>query len=176
MLISRRHFLLSAGAVGAAIGADAFGLEAHRVLLSRHDVSIRGLPTALDGLRIAQVSDVHFPGNQLAARAALDHLRSERPEVVVLSGDMTETAQAVGAMEEFAAAARGTLGTVAILGNWEYRARVVDELAAAVYRRAGVDLLINRSKVLEIGGTPLVLVGLDDVLSGRPDLEAARKG
>ena len=176
MLISRRHFLLSAGAVGAAIGADAFGLEAHRVLLSRHDVSIRGLPTALDGLRIAQVSDVHFPGNQLAARAALDHLRSERPEVVVLSGDMTETARAVGAMEEFAAAARGTLGTVAVLGNWEYRARVVDELAAAVYRRAGVDLLINQSKVLEIGGTPLVLVGLDDVLSGRPDLDAARKG
>src|SRR5919112_1762235 len=176
MQISRRHFLLGAGALGAAVGADAFGLEAHRVLLSRHDVGVSGLPPALDGLRIAQVSDVHLPGNQLAARAALEHLRRERPEVVVLSGDLTESGQAVAAMGEFAAGARGTLGTVAILGNWEYRARVVGEAAQAVYRMAGVDLLVNQSTVLEIGGTALALVGLDDLLSGRPDISTARAG
>jgi uncharacterized protein len=176
MLISRRRFILGAGAIGAAIGADAFGLEAHRVLLSRHDVGVPGLPAALDGLRMAQVSDVHLPGNQLAARAALEHLRRERPEVVVLSGDLTESGQALAAMGEFAAAARGTLGTVAILGNWEYRARVVGEAARSVYRAAGVDLLVNQSRVLEIGGTALALVGLDDILSGRPDLLTARAG
>ena len=176
MSISRRRFLLGAGAVGAAIGADAFGFEAHRVLLSRHDVAVPGLPSSLDGLRIAQVSDLHLPGNQLAARAALDLLRSERPEVVVLSGDMTESGQAVADVGEFAAAARGSLGTVATLGNWEYRARVVGKTARAVYRAAGVDLLINQAKVLEIGGTPLALVGLDDILSGRPDVAGARAG
>src|SRR5919107_2162466 len=176
MQIGRRRFLLGAGALGAAIGADAFGLEAHRVLLSRHDVAVPGLPAALDGLRIAQVSDVHLPDNQLAARAALEHLRRERPEVVVLSGDLTESGQAIAAMEEFAGAARGTLGTVAILGNWEYRAGVVGEAARAMYRRAGVDLLVNQSSVLEIGGTALALVGLDDILSGQPDLSTARAG
>lgn len=176
MQISRRRFLLGAGAIGAAIGADAFGLEANRVLLSRHNVAVRSLPSSLDGLRIAQVSDLHLPGNQLAARAALDLLRSERPEVVVLSGDMTESGQAAAEMGEFAAAARGTLGTVAVLGNWEYRARVVGQAARAVYRAAGVDLLVNQAKVLEIGGTGLALVGLDDILSGQPDIAAARAG
>jgi predicted MPP superfamily phosphohydrolase len=62
------------------VGADAFGYEAHRVLLSRHDVRVPGLPGSLDGFRIAQVSDGHFPGNQLAARAALEHLHRERPD------------------------------------------------------------------------------------------------
>src|SRR5919107_3287527 len=108
MQIGRRRFLLGAGALGAAIGADAFGLEAHRVLLSRHDVGVSGLPAALDGLRIAQVSDVHLPGNQLAARAALAHLRRERTEVVILNGDMTETAQALPRVREFAWEARGS--------------------------------------------------------------------
>lgn len=46
---------------GAAVAADAFGLEANRVLLSRQEVRIARLPSGLDGLRIAQVSDVNLP-------------------------------------------------------------------------------------------------------------------
>jgi predicted MPP superfamily phosphohydrolase len=174
MLISRRRFLLGAGAVGAALGADAFGLEATRVVLSRHDVPVPGLSPALDGLRIAQVSDVHLPGNQLAARAALQHIHRERPHIVVLNGDITESAQALDAMGEFVASARGTIGTVAVLGNWEYRAGVVGERARAVYRSAAVDLLINQTRLLEVRGSALALVGIDDTLSGQPDLAAAR--
>ena len=176
MRISRRRFLAGLGAAGAAIGADAFGFEAHRVLVSRHDVLIPSLAGALNGLRIAQVSDVHLPGNQLAARAALDHLRRERPEVVILNGDMTESAQALGQVREFARAARGSLATVAVLGNWEYRAGVNQERAREVYQASGVDLLVNQSRVLELGGSSLALVGLDDMLSGVPDLTAARAG
>lgn len=176
MLITRRRFLLGAGAVGAALGADAFGLEAHRVLVSRHDVRVPGLPPALDGIRIAQITDVHLPGNQLAARAALEHIRRERPEIVVLNGDMTESAQAIGTVGEFVRSARGSLATVAVLGNWEYRAGVVGARARAVYRAADVDLLINESRLLEIGGSSIALVGLDDTLSGHPDLAAARRG
>ncbi|MFL5489907.1 MAG: metallophosphoesterase, partial [Gemmatimonadales bacterium] len=74
---------------------------------------------------MAQVADVHLPGNQLAARAALEHLRRERPEIVVLNGDMIETAQAMDMMREFVTATRGSLATVAVLGNWEYLSRVV---------------------------------------------------
>jgi predicted MPP superfamily phosphohydrolase len=174
MRVTRRRFIAGLGAAGAAIGADAFGFEAHRVLVSRHDVPIPGLARAFEGLRIAQVSDVHLPGNQLAARAALHHLRRERPEVLVLTGDMTESAQALGQVREFASAARGSLATVAVLGNWEYRAGVQGAEARKVYREAEVDLLINQSRLLELGGSSLALVGLDDMLAGRPDLAAAR--
>ncbi len=175
MKISRRRFLAGIGAAGgAAISADAFGFEAHRVLLSRHDVHIPGLPSGLDGLRLAQVSDVHLPGNQIAARAALEHLHHERPDVVVLTGDMTESPLAMDGVRSFAAEARGSLATVALLGNWEYRAGVEGAMALDTYRSAGVDLLVNRSKTVDVGGSPLTLVGLDDLLSGHPDLARAR--
>ncbi|HEV8177883.1 MAG TPA: twin-arginine translocation signal domain-containing protein, partial [Gemmatimonadales bacterium] len=101
MKISRRQFLAGVGAAGAAVGVDAFGLEAHRVLLSRHEVRIPGLPSGLDGLRMAQVSDVHFPGNRLAARAALDLIHQERPDIVLLTGDMTESVRAMGDVRSF---------------------------------------------------------------------------
>jgi predicted MPP superfamily phosphohydrolase len=176
MKINRRRFLAGFGAAGAAIGVDAFGIEATRVLVTRHDVQVPSLPAPLEGLRIAQVSDVHFPGNRLAARAALEHLHRERAEIVILNGDMTESGRAMSLVREFAADARGTLATIAVLGNWEYRADAVGEDARAIYRQAGVDLLINQSKVVDLEGTQLTLVGLDDVLMGRTDITAARSG
>jgi uncharacterized protein len=145
------------------------------VLVSRHDVCVSGLPASLDGLRIAHVTDVHLPGNQLAARAALEHLTRERPDIVALTGDMTESAQAMIQVRDFAADARGRLATVALLGNWEYRAGVQGGLAREAYRRAGVELLVNASKTVDVGGHPLTLVGLDDAVAGQPDLVAARR-
>jgi predicted MPP superfamily phosphohydrolase len=176
MKITRRRFLAGIGAAGAAIGTDAFGFEAHRVLVSRHDVQVPGLPQALDGMRLALVTDVHLPGNQLAARAALDHLHRERPDIVILNGDMTESSHALTQVADFAAEARGSLATAAILGNWEYFAGVVGNVAGDVYRRVGVELLVNRSITLEVGEARLALVGLDDILLGHPDLARAREG
>jgi predicted MPP superfamily phosphohydrolase len=175
MKITRRQFLAVAGAAGAAVAADAFGYEAHRVLVSRHDVLIQGLPSGLDGMRIAQVSDVHFPGNQIAARAALEHLDRERPDIVMLTGDMTESAFALDQVRSFAAEARGSLATVALLGNWEHRAGVDASLARETYRGAGVELLVNQSRTIDAGGASLTLVGLDDGVVGEIDLPAARR-
>jgi uncharacterized protein len=176
MRIGRRQFLAGMGAAGTALAADAFGYEAHRVLVSRHDVLVQGLPSGLDGVRLAQVSDVHFPGNQLAARAALEHLHRERPDIVLLTGDMTESALALNDVRNFAAEARGSLATVALLGNWEHRAGVDAGMARNTYRSAGVDLLVNQAKTIDVGGVPLSLVGLDDGVMGRTDLPAARRG
>lgn len=158
------------------MAADAFGFEARRVLLSRHEVHIPGLPSGLDGLRIAQVSDVHFPGNRIAARAALELLNQERPDIVVLTGDMTESLGAMNEVRTFAGEARGSLATVALLGNWEHRVGAVGSVGLDPYRSAGVDLLVNQSRTVDVGGIPLTLVGLDDPVSGVPDLSTARKG
>ena len=175
MRITRRQFLAGIGATGVAVAVDAFGIEAHRVLLTRHDVQIPGLPSGLDGIRIAQVSDVHFPGNRVAAQNALDLLYQERPEIVLLTGDMTESQKAMTQVRSFAAEARGTLATVALLGNWEHRVGVVGRPAFNAYRSAGVDLLVNRAITVDVSGVPLALVGLDDPVAGSPDLIEARR-
>jgi predicted MPP superfamily phosphohydrolase len=176
MKITRRQFLAVTGTAGVAVAADAFGYEALRVLVSRHEIRIPELPSGLDGIRVAQVSDVHFPGNQIAARAALEHLRRERPDIVVLTGDMTESALALDDVRTFAAEARGSLDTVALLGNWEHRAGVDTGMALDTYRSAGVQLLVNQSKTVDVGGVPLTLVGLNDGVVGQIDLPAARRG
>jgi len=174
MTISRRRFFgLAGGAVAAALGADAFLIEPEHVLLSRHDVRIPGLPRALQGLRIAQVTDVHFPGNVAAADATLQHLKRERPEIVVLTGDMLEHRHALPQVAAFARSARGSIATVAILGNWDYYSRAVHGLAEA-YSGERVELLVNARREVAVGDTSIVLVGLDDPVEGRPDIYRAR--
>jgi uncharacterized protein len=175
MKISRRHFLAGIGAAGAAIATDAFGIEANRVYLTRHQLAVPGLPRELEGLRIAQVTDVHFPGNRAAATATLEHLSRERPDLVILTGDMTESPEALTLVRDFAANARGTLATVALLGNWEYRAGVAGHQARDTYQQVGIPLLVNGSQTIDLGGSLLSLVGLDDATAGRPDLLAARR-
>ena len=176
MNTTRRRFLaLAGGALGAALGADALLVEPEEVLLSRHDVRVPQLPRSLDGLRIAQVSDVHLPGNVAAAEAALEHLKRERPEIVVLTGDMLEHPRALPQVAAFTRAARGSLATVATLGNWEYYAGAISPLAE-VYRGAQVELLINARRLVAVGDSSIVLVGLDDPVMGRPDIYRARAG
>jgi predicted MPP superfamily phosphohydrolase len=176
MTYSRRRFLtVIGGACGAVLGVDALALEPGDVLVSRHEVPIRGLHPALDGLRLAHVTDVHFPGNVVAARATLAHLRRERPEIVVMTGDMTEHVYALPSVSAFAQAARGTIATVATLGNWEYVCGAARR-AGEAYRTAGADLLVNRHRDIRVGGASLALVGLDDPVRGRPDPRPARSG
>jgi predicted MPP superfamily phosphohydrolase len=176
MNTTRRRFLALAGsALGAALGVDAFLVEPEHVLLSRHDVRVPGLPRSLEGLRIAQISDVHFPGNVAAAEAALEHVKRERPEIVVITGDMIEHRRALPQVAAFTRAARGSLATVATLGNWEYYARAISPLAET-YRGAKVELLINTRLEVAVGDSSLVLVGLDDPVMGRPDIYRARAG
>src|SRR3989442_3933865 len=87
--LTRRHFLATAaGALGAAALGDGFLIEPTAIDVTRHDVPIPGLPRALDGVRMACLTNVHLhDGVSPAAHAALENLDRERPEMVVLAAD-----------------------------------------------------------------------------------------
>src|SRR3989441_9151357 len=90
MSISRRYFVLGGvGALSAAVLGDAFLIEPTAIDVSRHVVAVPGLPPGLEGMRIACLTDVHLGGGgSPAARAALQVLARERPDIVVLVGDI----------------------------------------------------------------------------------------
>jgi len=176
-VVSRRRFLVGGAAILATgLAADAFSVEPRRVQLSRHDVALPGLPPALDGLTIAQVSDIHLPANRAAVERTLAMLDAERPDIVLLTGDQCETSTAMDDLVVFVRAARGKLATIAILGNWDYRGRVIGLLARRAYESAGAMLLVNQHTVVEVGGARVAFVGLDDMLSGSPNAAAALTG
>jgi len=176
--LSRRQFLATAaGGLAAAAGGDALLVEPTAIDISRHDVVVPGLPPGLAGLRIAQLTDLHLHGGiHATARAALVLLARERPDVVVLVGDICNRDTDLPWLVAWAKDARGTLATYATYGNWEHYAEIDRATAESAYARAGVEFLCNSAATLRVGDATLALLGLDDPVEGHPDLGATLAG
>ena len=176
--LTRRRFLAAAaGALAAAALGDGFLVEPTAIQVTRHDLLVRDLPHDLDNFRIACVTDVHLhDGVHRAARETLALLERERPHLVALIGDMCNYREDLEHLTAWAREARGTVATVATLGNWEHDAGIDRGTAEAAYGRAGVELLYNSSTRLRVGSATFAVAGIDDPVQGRPDAAAAAHG
>jgi predicted MPP superfamily phosphohydrolase len=176
--LSRRRFLtLATGALGAAALGDGFLIEPTAIDVTRHDVPVPGLPDELEGFRIACVTDVHLHGGiHRPARATLERLARERPHLVALIGDICNHRDDLEDLVAFAGRARGSVATVATLGNWEHDAGIDRRTAEQAYSLAGAELLYNSSTRVRVGKATLAVVGIDDPVLGSPDVVAATRG
>lgn len=169
--LTRRGFLAAGvGALAAATLGDACFVEPTAIRLTRHELPIPRLASELDGLRIACLSDVHLHrGVSPAAQATLEALRRERPDVVVLIGDICNTKEDLDVLTTWAREAHGTRATFATLGNWEHDAGIDRVTAERTYARAGVELLYNSRGEVGVGAATITVVGIDDPVLGEPD-------
>lgn len=147
-------------------------------MVTRPVARIPGLHDAWQGCTIALLADLHVgdlcPPDYLRRIVAIT-LRLN-PDLVVLLGDLVSQPEAAG--EELAAVLRPLrppLGLLAVLGNHDYieggPGSVLDLLD-----RIGATVLVNSHRVLERGGEPLCLAGVDDWMHGWPDAAQALNG
>lgn len=173
--ISRRHFLAAgATALAAAAVPAAEARATNRVGESLFDVRVRGLPAALDGVRIAQVSDLHLnAGVHAAAAHAIELLDRARPDLIVLTGDQWDR---VAGAHTFPAWLRelpaGAL-VIGVLGNHEFSAGFSAAQAERIHHAGGAQLLVNEGTTITLRGERLHVVGLDDYRFGRSDTSRA---
>jgi uncharacterized protein len=152
---------------GALLSAVAFVQGLRAPVVQRYDVGIDGLPAALDGTVVVALSDLHMGSllgpRWLAARVA--QVQAERPDLVVLLGDVFEGhAAPAPALERELAALRAPLGVWGVIGNHERYSGSAG--AQAAFARSGIRLLRNAWAEPRPG---LVLAGVDDVAEGRGD-------
>ena len=176
--LSRRQFIAgSVGFVAAAALGDGFLVEPTAIDVSRHDLVVPGLGAELENLRLACISDVHLhDGVPRAAEAALERLARDRPDVVLLIGDICNNRWDLATLATWARDARGTRATFATLGNWEHDAGIDRRTAERVYGQAGVELLYNSNARVGVGRSALTIVGIDDPVLGEPDVAMAVRG
>ncbi|HEX3772752.1 MAG TPA: metallophosphoesterase [Polyangiaceae bacterium] len=165
------------GATGAMLG---WGMARGRHAFEIREVAIRvkGLPRALDGYVIAQVSDLHtgaFVGEpELDEGLAL--VRQVKPDLVVVTGDVVDfdpSYAPLAARKLAALPARD--GVFAALGNHDYYAGADQVLATLT--AAGIDVLRNAGRHIRPADGGFALLGVDDLVAekrGRPGPSLAK--
>jgi predicted MPP superfamily phosphohydrolase len=150
--------------------------------VKRVDVPIQGLPQALEGFTIAQLSDIHVGPTIRSAyiQRIVDAVNRLGADAIAITGDLVD-----GTVPELRehiaplAGLRARHGTFVVTGNHEYYAGAhawIDEL-----RRLGLKVLLNEHVVLqtrnvrgaqtdeELFESALVLAGVTDFTAGHFD-------
>ena len=166
-LLARVLGVLAGGTAGLT---GAFGIA--QAVSSLHVKTVRvGLkrwPAALDGLRILQLTDVHF--GTTIGRAFCERMvamtNGENPDVIVITGDLVD-----GSVSDLRAAAaplarlKARFGVFFVTGNHEYYSGVDEWMTELA--RLGVRVLRNEHVVLGDGDSRFVLAGIDDASAHR---------
>ncbi len=172
--MNRRQFLKIAAALAAGGLVTDAALEARGLTITRHDLASPTLPPALDGMRIAHLSDLHLPC--AAANRAAEAIAAEGIDLVLITGDTISYRSRLDLVTPFITRARGRFGTFAVRGNNDHWAHEPTLTLPGVYAAAGAKLLENAHAVVAYHGAALQIVGLDDPSVGHPRVAAAWRG
>ena len=132
--------------------------------IERVDVPVANLPPELDGLRIAQLSDIHIgdymPPREIAR--AVDMANELQPDISFVTGDFVSSeGDPLDACITELSRLRAPLGVWGCNGNHEIYAGVEDE-AERLFREKGMRLLrASSNAVVEHNGGRFNLLGVD---------------
>jgi uncharacterized protein len=161
--LSRRTVLQGLGAIGigAAAGAGAHGFlyERHHIDVTEETLAVPGWPTALSGLRIGFLTDLHrsttVSHEMIAGAVAL--VQARQPDLIVVGGDYV-TNRDRRFIQPAAEALRGLSaphGVFAVLGNHDDDRDVPAALAGV-----GFHVLRDERTQIVVRGEPVDLAGI----------------
>lgn len=132
------------------------------------------------GLRIMHLTDLHVYSTGIPAEKIRKIVNAENPDVILISGDYINTPlQAVLFLEYLHAFCKG-YRTIICFGNHDLRAFSGSRLGLDNFIREiealQVEVLRNRTVVVEKQGKKYNIIGVDDLREGLPDIEKALIG
>jgi predicted MPP superfamily phosphohydrolase len=181
-ILNRRNFLKFSGAalftgLSATMTYLYAGNELNDPVVEKIDISIRDLPSALEGFRIVQISDIHYyPITKLELVDRAVKMANElQPDLILLTGDYVwHEVEAIFDLMPSLARLTARYGVYANLGNHDIWTDV--NVVTQAFKQIGMPLLVNQGITIPVESDHLYLVGLDDGWSGKPNLPAAMQG
>lgn len=183
--ISRSQFLVKAGLVTAAVPLSSlsWGIVsgAYDYQIKRVKLVLPNLPKAFDGIKLAQISDIHSGSfyNKIAVKGGVDMLMSEKPDLVFFTGDLVNNVtKEVKDYQDIFAQVKAPLGVYSVLGNHDYgdyhfgrtsspaKTKNLQDMIAT-HKIMGYDLLINEHRRIKVDGEEIGILGIENWGMGR---------
>jgi len=129
----------------------------------RVEVPIAGLPPALDGYSIAQISDIHVGPTikRPYLNAIVNKVNALKPDAIAVTGDLVDgSVQRLALHTAPLARLSAPDGTFFVTGNHEYYSGAEQWIAEV--RRLGLRVLMNEHVIRRRGDASLMIAGVTD--------------
>ncbi len=185
--ITRSEFLVRAGMLVGAVPFFSllYGMVsgAHNYRIHRVSIPHKGLPPALDGFRIVQISDIHTGSfhSPEPLQKAVDLINSLEADVVFFTGDLVNNKHEEALPHARALSGiRSRHGVYSVFGNHDYgdyarwpsaeaKSRNFQQLKA-LHLQLGWNLLMDEHAYMTAGNEKLAVVGVQN-WSGRGNFQ-----
>lgn len=161
--------------IAVTLVADGYFRQRLDIRLVRQEVTVQGLDPALDGLKIALISDLHlssWEGHYERLDRAIRGVGSENPDLVLNTGDfITYGWQEFGSCDTILSKAAGTAGSFAVDGNHDdgtYHPRYTPEYGEQCRKMmkqeietSGYILLRDSSVTVSCRGVEIAVAGIE---------------
>jgi predicted MPP superfamily phosphohydrolase len=183
--ISRSAFIVKAGIITAAIplASLSWGIVsgAYDYRIKRRTLILPNLPKAFDGIKMAQISDVHSGSfyNPRAVLGGVEMLLAEKPDFVFFTGDLVnDKATEMRDYQDIFSKIKAPLGVYSTLGNHDYgdyyfgkapsaaKAKNLQDVITT-HKLMGWDLLMNENRRLKVDGEEIGVLGIENWGMGR---------
>ncbi len=183
--IPRSEFLIKAGTLVAALPFASFtyGMvsSAYDYRVKRKTIYLPNLPSAFDGIKLGQISDIHSGSfyDRKAVLGGVEMLLKEKPDVVFFTGDLVNNvASEMKDYQDIFSKVKAPLGVFSILGNHDYgdyhfgpgpsqaKARNLENVKLS-HKNMGWDLLLNENRRLKINNEEIGILGIENWGAGR---------
>ena len=181
---SRSEFMSKTALIAGTIpiATMSFGVisGAHDYRVRKRIVTSPNLPKAFDGIRVAQISDIHTGSffNKVAVEGGVDMLNAEKPDIFFFTGDLVnnKSEEALGYLDVFKKV-KAPLGQFSVMGNHDYgdytswesteaKKKDVQDLHG-MHKYMGWDLLLNENRSIKVDGEELAILGCENWGAGR---------
>jgi uncharacterized protein len=132
-------------------------------VVRQEDIRVPGLPSGLDGFRIANLGDVHI-GRFIDAKElgrAIETINEQRVDLLVVTGDLVDDVTQLESALRVLERSNTPYKAVAILGNHEEMGDLPKILSIYDQHNARISLLINENIAITHGGATLHIVGVN---------------
>ncbi len=180
---SRSGFLRKSALVVGTLPTLTMGFGiggAYNYRVRRKTLYFKDLPKAFDGIRVAQLSDIHSGSfyNKKAVMGGITTLLSEKPDAIFFTGDLVnDQSREVNEYIDVFSKLKAPLGVYSIMGNHDYgdykrwpsqeaKIRDIRNLHRA-HHNMGWDLLLNENRTLKVDGEEIALLGVENWGKGR---------
>jgi hypothetical protein len=177
--IPRIEFLSKVGLIAATIPIISFtyGIVkgAHNYVIRRQRIGLKNLPESFNGLRIAQLSDIHSGSffDKEAVKRGVQMVLNEKPDVIFFTGDLVNNL--ASEMEDYLDVfdkLKAPMGVYSTLGNhdyadyvqWPSKQEKMDNLQTLIgmHKQMGWDILMNEHRILKKGDDQIAILGIEN--------------